>query len=63
MQTNKKNLLLQLCSILQTVTGGINYTFSDAKQQARKYIWTDYQSKLSPETEIVYVLSDGQIMQ
>jgi hypothetical protein len=48
---------------VQTVAGGINYNFSDEKQQACKLLWMDYQSKLSPEMEMVYVVSDSQIIQ
>jgi hypothetical protein len=29
----------------------------------KKQVWTNYQSKESPETEIVYVVTDGQIIQ
>jgi hypothetical protein len=45
------------------VTSGISCNFSDAEQQESEHLWTDYQSKLSPEMKIVYVVSNGQIIQ
>jgi hypothetical protein len=50
-------------STVQTVMGSINYSFSCAEQRESKSLWTDYQSKLAPETEIVCVVPDGQLIQ
>jgi hypothetical protein len=47
----------------QKVKGGINYKFTDLKQQKSEELWTDYHRTRSPETEIFYVVSDGQIIQ
>jgi hypothetical protein len=38
------------------VIGGINYSFPDAEQRERKQLWTNHQSKLSPEKETVYAV-------
>jgi hypothetical protein len=43
-----------LGSTVQTVTGGTGDKFSYAEQRESKQLWTYYQRKLSPETEIVY---------
>jgi hypothetical protein len=48
---------------VQTVTYDIKYNFSDVEQQESKQLWTDYQIKLLPETETVYVAFDGNIIQ
>jgi hypothetical protein len=47
---------------VQTVTGGTDYIFLDTEQWESNLLWTDYQLKLSLETVIVYVASDGQVI-
>jgi hypothetical protein len=46
----------------QTVTGSINYNSLDVKLQERN-LWTYYQSKLSAEMVIAYIVSDSQVIQ
>jgi hypothetical protein len=50
-----------LFSTGRAVTDGINYNFYDVELGESKKLETDYQCKLSPETETVCVVSVGQI--